>query len=102
MGIELSAQVYGYMDRLEKLCISDSRSLVRHAFEACNHPEKEALNYHTLNPKQIRAELKESFVEQWNKERSRNGKMGFYNSIKTEIGQENYLHRDLSYHQLKR
>ena len=28
--------------------------------------------------------------------------MGFYNSIKTEFGQENYLHLDLSYHQLKR
>ena len=119
LGIELSTQVYGYMDRLEKLCISDSGSLVRHAFEeqrilklTCFNrlqaakrvviQRKDALNHHTLNPKQIRTELKESFVEQWNKERSRNGKMGFYNSIKTEFGQENYLHLDLSYHQLKR
>ena len=55
-----------------------------------------------LNPKQIRTELREYFVEQWNNERSGNGKMGFYNSVKTEFGQENYLHLDLSYQQLKR
>ena len=29
LGIELSTQVYGYMDRLEKLCISDSGSLLQ-------------------------------------------------------------------------
>ena len=113
LGIELSSQVYGYLERLEKLSVDSSESLVRHAFE-----EQKILNLtwfkrlqaakdiivqrkgtskeQALNPKQIRTELREYFVEQWNNERSRNGKMGFYNSVKTEFGQENYLHLDLS------
>ena len=34
LGIKLSSQVYGYLDRLEKLIIcSNSGSLVRHSFE---------------------------------------------------------------------
>ena len=55
-----------------------------------------------MSPREIRNAMKDLFVNQWNREKQENKKLGFYNSIKADFGCENYLSADLSHQQLKR
>jgi hypothetical protein len=114
--IELSSQVYGYLERLEKLHSQNSSSLVQHAYteqkrlnltwskrlDSVRSSLSEEIGNGLMSPREIRNAIKDLFVSQWNRERQENKKLGFYNSIKAELGCENYLSADLFHQQVKR
>ena len=62
--------------------------------------EELIIDYRSLNPKRLRNELSDCFVEQWKNDRSMDGKLGFYNPTKDYLNL-NYLNLDLSYKQLQ-
>ena len=54
------------------------------------------------NPLKISEAMKTLFVQQWNKERKLNRKLGFYNLIKASFGCETYLSINLRPQQTRR
>ena len=91
-------------------------AFVRHAFAeqkalslpwykniAQGRSKLEAVSEHDLSsPLYIKEALQKVFIEQWEKYRHLNKKIGFYNTIKESFGCENYLCMDLSYKQSKK
>ena len=116
LAIELSAQVSKYHDRLQQMDTDSNPAFVRHAFAeqkalslpwykniAQGRSKLEAVSEHDLSsPLAIKEALQKVFIEQWEKDRHLNKKLGFYNIIKESFGCENYLCMDLSYKQSKK
>ena len=115
IAIELSKQVFNYLERLEALDRQDSNLLARHAF--C---EQKYLNLSwyknlqgirvgllresskiSLSPTAIRTALRSKFQEAWESHRLKNKKLSFYNSIKTEFDTEPYLSLNMPYNEMK-
>ena len=114
LGIELSKQLFSYFDRLQSLDMSNSDSLVRHAF--CEQRSlnlrwysglttaKTYLSNQSSNnfPSQLRSSFREKFVEKWQEERQLNSKLSFYNTVKEEFNTECYLNIWLSREETRR
>ena len=105
LSVELSKNVFSYLRRLEQLDKNDSNSLVRHAYREQvdsgllwyenikalhdNLCEQESFNITT--PNNIRLAYRRCFREHWDKERFVNKKLGFYNVVKAQFGEEPYI-----------
>ena len=117
LALELTKQVFCYYERLQKLELKGSDSLVKHAYISEQRHLKLAWynkltefrqtiedreNNHVNDPSQMRKSLRTTFCEIWEAERKTNRKLGFYNSIKETFGCETYLNIGLSYQEQKR
>ena len=117
LAIELTSQVYSYLGRLEGLDKEGCSSLVRHAYaeqrdlkllwfsrlEFIKNTVKQLTGGSDIsNPLKISEAMKTLFVQQWNKERKLNRKLGFYNLIKASFGCETYLSINLRPQQTRR
>ena len=116
LALELTKQVFCYYERLQKLELEGSDSLVRHAYSEQRHLKlawynkltelrqtiQDRENNHVNYPSQMRKSLRTTFCEIWEAERKTNRKLGFYNSIKETFGCETYLNIGLSYQEQKR
>ena len=105
LAIDLSKQVFNYLQRLEAMDANNCNNLVTYAFR-----EQKALNltwYSRLSeflrvlqshsatvlnyPSKIRTQFKKMFDDIWNTDRSTNKKLQFYNSIKSSFEAEEYI-----------
>ena len=106
LAIELTSQVYSYLGRLEGLDKEGCSSLVRHAYaeqrdlkllwfsrlESTRSTVKQLSGVSDIsNPLKISEAMKTLFVQQWNKEKKLNRKVGFYNLIKASFDCKTYL-----------
>ena len=116
LAIELSAQVSKYHDRLQQMDLDNNPAFVRHAFaeqKALSLPWysnihqgrtrlETTVDQNLSTPPTIKEALQKMFLEQWEKDRHHNRKLGFYNTIKASFGCENYLSMDLTSKQSKK
>ena len=94
----------------------NSPYLVRHAYQeqkaqkmswySCLDAVQWSLEQETMRrlprPSQIRTAMKNWFLDVWNTDRVANRKLGFYNTIKLEFAEEDYLRLDLRNDAFKR
>ena len=116
LAVELTEQVYSYLERLERMDTENSTAFVRHALveqrslelswysnlkaaEACiSHLAKN----NSSTPQNTKEALRSLFIMQWKNERHHNQKLHFYNSVKSSFGCETYLRVELNHQQLRR
>ena len=91
LALELTKQVFCYYERLQKLELEGSDSLVRHAYSEQRHLKlawynkltelrqtiQDRENNHVNYPSQMRKSLRTTFCEIWEAERKTNRKLGF-------------------------
>ena len=116
LGVELSKMVFSYRDRLEQMDDDNSPCLARHAYreqrdqkmswyshlDAVQRRLEQEASRRLPRPSQIRSAMRNWFVGVWNADRITNRKLRFYNTIKLEFAEEDYLRLDLKNDDFKR